>query len=513
MPFARTTRLYILLSLTITFFFLELIVGYMVGSIALVADSFHMLSDILSLVVALYAIKLAARTNHGPKYSYGWQRAEVLGALVNSVFLLALCFTIYIEAIQRFFEPQEITNPILVLVVGSAGLAVNLIGIFLFHEHGHAHGHQHGRSPQEPMTLSTPSALEGGRRRSASAISSSSSSSSSVSSTTRPQTTTISHDHQRARGHARSRSGSGGMLGDLTTEDVCGHPAQTATMIIQEEEEEHQRSRNGPTILSSSASSTTVSSTSDSQAHPSHPRTQATATASSSSNDHQDHHHHSHGREKKGMLNMHGVFLHVLGDALGSVAVIVSALIIWLGTFSWRFYMDPIISILITTMIVTMTIPLVRSASLILLQGVPSGIPIDEVREEILALDGILAIHELHIWQLSDTKLVASVHILLSQASSSHVMHVQSQVKAVLHTYGIHSTTVQPEVSHGRILLASSSASPSATALLSSPSGARVPNDMDAELVTDQSCLLRCADACDEAGCCPSSPILDGREG
>lgn len=103
----RTTKLFILLVLTFIFFIAEISVGYYANSIALIADSFHMLSDLLSIGVALYAIKLAQRKTADPEYTYGWQRAEVLGALVNSVFLLALCFTLYIEVIQRFIEPNS----------------------------------------------------------------------------------------------------------------------------------------------------------------------------------------------------------------------------------------------------------------------------------------------------------------------------------------------------------------------------------------------------------------------
>lgn len=76
---------------------------------------------------------MAGKDNYDPKYSYGWQRAEILGALVNAVFLLALCFMIVIEAIQRFVTPQEITDPLLVLIVGGAGLVGNLVGLVLFH--------------------------------------------------------------------------------------------------------------------------------------------------------------------------------------------------------------------------------------------------------------------------------------------------------------------------------------------------------------------------------------------
>lgn len=77
--------------------------------------------------------QVATNNQWNPKYSYGWQRAEILGALVNAAFLLALCVMIVIEAIQRFVEPQPITNPLLVLIIGSAGLAGNLIGLCLFH--------------------------------------------------------------------------------------------------------------------------------------------------------------------------------------------------------------------------------------------------------------------------------------------------------------------------------------------------------------------------------------------
>ena len=85
----------------------------MVHSLALVADSFHMLNDVMSLIVALYAIKLAAKQTKSSEYSYGWQRAEILGALINGVFLLALCLSIFLEAVQRFFEPQGIPHPML----------------------------------------------------------------------------------------------------------------------------------------------------------------------------------------------------------------------------------------------------------------------------------------------------------------------------------------------------------------------------------------------------------------
>ena len=65
--------------------------------------------------------------------TFGWARAEVLGALVNAVFLVALCFSILVEAFKRLVEPEGLTDPDLILIVGGIGLLVNLIGMLLFH--------------------------------------------------------------------------------------------------------------------------------------------------------------------------------------------------------------------------------------------------------------------------------------------------------------------------------------------------------------------------------------------
>ena len=70
--------------------------------------------------------------------TFGWVRAEVLGPLINSVFLVSLCLTIVIEAVERLFEEKEIKDPNLLLYVGCIGLAINVVGLFVF---GHAHSH------------------------------------------------------------------------------------------------------------------------------------------------------------------------------------------------------------------------------------------------------------------------------------------------------------------------------------------------------------------------------------
>lgn len=141
--------------------------------------------------------------------------------------------------------------------------------------------------------------------------------------------------------------------------------------------------------------------------------------------------------------NMHAVYLHVLGDALTSIGVIIVSLIIWLAEFKEKYLFDPIISILITLLIVKLTVPLIKRTSQILLQSSPVHVPISKIREELEKIPEILGVHELHIWQLSDNKIVASVHILIQKGAD--YMEICVKVKCILNRFGVNEVTIQPE--------------------------------------------------------------------
>jgi len=130
----KTCRLILMLVITVVFFVAEIVAGYMGNSIALVSDSFNMLSDILSLCVGLTAARVSRRAGSG-RFTYGMSRAEVVGALANAVFLAALCFSVSMESLKRLALPQAIDDPTLVLIVGSLGLAVNVLGLLVFQDY------------------------------------------------------------------------------------------------------------------------------------------------------------------------------------------------------------------------------------------------------------------------------------------------------------------------------------------------------------------------------------------
>jgi cobalt-zinc-cadmium efflux system protein len=97
----------VVLALTATFTVVEVVGGLLTGSLALLADAGHMLSDNLSLGLALFAAWLAGRPAT-PERSFGYQRAEILAALFNGMTLVAISIGIFVEAYSRLREPPEI---------------------------------------------------------------------------------------------------------------------------------------------------------------------------------------------------------------------------------------------------------------------------------------------------------------------------------------------------------------------------------------------------------------------
>ncbi|NXS79654.1 ZNT1 protein, partial [Erpornis zantholeuca] len=387
----RRARLLCMLALTFLFFVVEVAVSRVTSSLAMLSDSFHMLSDVMALVVALVAVRFAQRT-----------RAT------------ALCFTILLEAIERFTEPHEIQQPLVVIAVGVAGLIINLLGLCLFNHHGvgghghaHGHGHSHGgrrHSRSSPKPEQPPGDVEAALHR--------------------DETSNLVENCSSSNGVSQEKLGD--MKDDLSDVQVNGNAGHCP---LEEEEVDEDSSA---------------------------------------------------------QLNMRGVFLHVFGDALGSVIVVVNALlfyglwnpcpedgpcfnpcvnnhcmenatlaqafgkanrseqeIITVAGPCWLLYLDPILCLIMVCILLYTTYPLLRESALILLQTVPKQIDVHSLNSKLRTLEGVEAIHELHIWQLAGSRIIGTAHIKCPDPST--YMIVAKRIKEIFHDEGIHATTIQPE--------------------------------------------------------------------
>jgi cobalt-zinc-cadmium efflux system protein len=132
---AEGGRLKWVLVITALFMIAEVAGGLLSGSLALLADSGHMFTDVAALALSLFAMRIAQRPPN-PKRTFGYVRLEILAALVNGATLLLIAGMIVIEAWQRLRDPVAIDASIM-LGVATLGLVVNIIGAGLLHSHAH----------------------------------------------------------------------------------------------------------------------------------------------------------------------------------------------------------------------------------------------------------------------------------------------------------------------------------------------------------------------------------------
>jgi len=132
LPAAR--GLYAALALTLGFAFVEAAGGLWSGSLALLGDAGHMFSDSVALALAAFAAWVARRPPSA-RHSYGYARAEVIAALVNSLLMLAVVIGIVVEAIGRLQSPRSISG-LTVMAIATAGLVVNVVALFVLSRGG-----------------------------------------------------------------------------------------------------------------------------------------------------------------------------------------------------------------------------------------------------------------------------------------------------------------------------------------------------------------------------------------
>jgi len=86
---------------------------------------------------------------------------------------------------------------------------------------------------------------------------------------------------------------------------------------------------------------------------------------------------------------------------------------------------------------------LVKRTVLVLMQSTPLSVDLESLNQQLLSLDGVIGLHRLHIWQLDEQRIVASVHVVCQHPSN--FTEIAKQIRGILHTAGVHDATVQPE--------------------------------------------------------------------
>ncbi len=150
---------------------------------------------------------------------------------------------------------------------------------------------------------------------------------------------------------------------------------------------------------------------------------------------------HAHGD-----LNLRSAYLHVFGDLLASVAVIVAALFMALTPFSWRYLADPVLSALIGLLILSSALRVGGESLHILMEGVPRGVHLEDIIAAVTAVPAVRSVHSLHAWSLCSNLRAVSLHVVADYSSEAERRGVLREVEGVLRTrFGFALTTIETE--------------------------------------------------------------------
>ena len=305
------------------FMIIEIIGGYLANSIAIMSDAAHLLSDLLGFIISILSIYISRKVAKN-NMSYGYHRAEIIGALVSIVLIWALTIWLLYEATLRILVTPKVDG-LIMIVIAIVGFTFNVImGIVLAksgvpHSHG-LHGHDHG------------------------------------------------HDHGHSHEH--------------------------------ENEHEHHLGSDDEEIAL-----------------------------------HEDH---DHGHENTN-VNLRASFIHVLGDALQNVGVLIAGGIIFL--FPNLSIADPICTYIFSIIVGLTTIRILKDCIFVLMEGSPVAIDIEQLEKDLNQIKGVKEIHDLHVWSLSIGKMSLSCHICCDNPQKT----LKKAKKMIQKKYKIDHITIQVE--------------------------------------------------------------------
>ncbi|WP_221064265.1 cation diffusion facilitator family transporter [Methylomagnum ishizawai] len=149
----------------------------------------------------------------------------------------------------------------------------------------------------------------------------------------------------------------------------------------------------------------------------------------------------SHGAEHD--LNLRSAFLHLLGDVFSTLGAILAGVGIWLTGLDW---LDPLASVLIGGLILWNAWLILRETVAILLESTPADVEMSTMVRDLMQIEGVRGVHDLHVWSLSQSLKVLSAHIVVDDMTVSQAALIQRQIGDALHEgYGIGHCTLQME--------------------------------------------------------------------
>ena len=298
------------------FMTIEIIGGYLANSIAIMSDAAHLLSDLLGFLISIISIYISRKVAKN-NMSYGYHRAEIIGALVSIVLIWALTLWLLYEATLRIIIPPQVDGFIMI-IISIIGFSFNVIMGIVLTKSGVAHSHGLHKCDHD-------------------------------------------HDHEHEHEHEHS-----------SDEEIRLHT-----------EDEHE--------------------------------------------------------EKNTNVNLRASFIHILGDAIQNIGVLIAGIIIYF--FPKYSIADPICTYVFSIIVGFTTINILKDCIFVLMEGSPVDIDIEELENDLKKIKGVKEIHDLHVWSLSIGKINLSCHICCDNPQKT----LTKAKKMIKKKYKIDHITIQVE--------------------------------------------------------------------
>ncbi|XP_037958263.1 zinc transporter 2 [Teleopsis dalmanni] len=396
--------------LCLFFMICEIIGGFLSNSLAIATDAAHLLTDFASFMISLFAIWIAGRPST-QRMSFGWYRAEVIGALASVVMIWVITAILVWLAIQRLINKTYEVEAEYMLITSAIAVLFNIIMGFQLH-HGHSHGGGGG-------------------------------------------------GHSHGGSHSKKESGK-----DVERNDVCELKAAKRNGF--------ETPRNSNTVSRTSLTDSTKASNlsicpespkgriedgvadleADAQLPGDGLRTFSYQNSKSVGEVHSEiaavmaetapgaHHHGGEAAREAVNLNVRAAFIHVVGDMVQSVGVFIAALLIYFRP-DWAIA-DPICTFIFSIIVLFTTFAIMKDALLVLMEGTPSYLHYTEVLNIFQQIEGVERVHNLRIWALSINKIALSAHLAIASDADPKTI-LQTATTAVHMRYNFFETTIQIE--------------------------------------------------------------------
>ncbi|KAE8281845.1 Zinc transporter 8 [Larimichthys crocea] len=484
-------RLYVVSVICMIFMIGEILGGYFAGSLAVMTDAAHLLVDFTSFIISLLSLWLSSRpATH--KLNYGWHRAEILGALL-SVFTIWLVTGVLVYlAVERLISDDYTIEGTVMLITSGCAVLANIIMALVLHQSGHghshgglsSHGHSHGGlSPNDKSHegLSSNGHSNGGLRssdhshkglslnghsngglnpnghsneglnpngHSHEGLNSNGHSNEDLTSNGHSSGGLNSNGHSHgglnSNGHSHGGLNSNGHSnGDLSSN---GHSSGGLNSNGHSHGGLNSNGHSHGGLNSNGHSNGDLSSNDQGHSHKKeeeHNQISNHAHSNDDLNVDLEQNSSAHGRRaQQANASVRAAFVHVVGDFFQSISVFISAIIIF---FKPEYKMaDPICTFLFSIFVLCTTITIMRDILIVLMEGTPAGVRYSEVRDGLLAVKGVTAVHNLHIWALTMNQAVLSAHIAIDDSVDAQTV-LREMTQACFSSYNFHSVTIQME--------------------------------------------------------------------